>query len=307
MRRVALQDGADLAGFRAATRALIAAAVPPDDVLWCTEPSLFETSPAGTAPPFPLSRAVAELVEKVVCHRDPERYVLLYRLIWRVLHGERALLDLPSDPLVHRLEMMRKAINRELHKMHAFLRFRRIAEPDGTERFVAWFEPQHHILEAVAPFFVERFAAMTWSILTPLGSLHWDRATLRAGPPARATDAPDGDDFEAAWCDYYASTFNPARTNLRAMRAEMPKRYWRNMPEAAGIAGMVQDAPRRVQEMVAHVSEPPRKRTPEKALRRMLDAWPPLPAVQAGPHPVVHDEAPPTHPPPCAGPGRSAR
>lgn len=307
MRRIALRDGADLQGFRAATRALIADAVPPENVLWCAEASLFDAPQPDGAPPFTVPRPVAELVETVVCHRDPERYALLYRLIWRVLHGERALLEIPSDPLVHRLQIMRKAIGRELHKMHAFLRFRRTADPDGAERFVAWFEPQHHILEAAAPFFVERFTSMAWSILTPLGALHWDRATLRLGPPARRADAPDGDDFESGWRDYYASTFNPARMNLRAMAAEMPKRYWRNMPEAAGIAAMVGDAPRRVQEMVARASEPPRKRAPEKALRRMLDALPPLPIADAGPRPAAQNEAPPPDPSPRAGPGRPAR
>jgi DNA polymerase len=275
LRQIALAPGADAQGFRLAVRALLAAGIPPEAVAWhCGEaPGLFvgQEQPA-VAPPVPLPRAVADLAELVVCHSDPERFALLYMLIWRIRGGERALLEVASDPLVHRLEQMRKAVRRELHKMHAFLRFRRTADPNGMERFVAWFEPAHFILEATAGFFVERFTAMDWSILTPLGSLHWDRTTLSMGPPASRSDAPDGDAFEAGWQAYYASTFNPARTNLRAMRAEMPQRYWRNMPEAQGIAALVQDAPRRVQRMIAEQAEPPRKRTPEKALARMLKA-----------------------------------
>jgi hypothetical protein len=41
---------------------------------------------------------------------------------------------------------MAKAVRRDLHKMHAFVRFRRVETPGG-ERFVAWFEPDHHIVE----------------------------------------------------------------------------------------------------------------------------------------------------------------
>ena len=123
-----LSPGADLAGFRAAARRLIAANVPPQATVWQTESlSLFgaDTAPAE-APPLALPRAVTDLVPMVVPHRDPERYGLLYALIWRVLHGERALMEVASDPLVHRLHRMRKGIARDLHKMHAFLRFRRV-------------------------------------------------------------------------------------------------------------------------------------------------------------------------------------
>ena len=64
---------------------------------------------------------------------------------------------------------MARAVRRDIHKMRAFLRFREAVDEDGGRRFVAWFEPDHHILRANAGFFVRRFAAMRWSILTPDG------------------------------------------------------------------------------------------------------------------------------------------
>src|SRR4051812_32237207 len=154
----------------------------------------------ASAPPLLLPRSVRECITEAVPHRDPERYALLYALIWRVLRGERGLPEVASDPLVHRLNRMRRAVRRDIHKMHAFVRFRRTNE-SGAERFVAWFEPDHFILEAAAPFFVERFRALAWSILTPVGSAHWDRERLVFGPPARPEDAPRDDPFEAGWCD----------------------------------------------------------------------------------------------------------
>ncbi|WP_375455175.1 TIGR03915 family putative DNA repair protein, partial [uncultured Methylobacterium sp.] len=228
-RTIHLRSGADLAGFRTALRRLVADGIPPDCVTWSAgdAPGLFGAAAAdrSEAPPIPLPKAVAGLIPMVVPHRDPERYALLHRLVRRVLDGERHLAEVASDPLVHRLGAMRRAIARDLHKMHAFLRFRRI-EGEGGEAFVAWFEPDHYILEAAAPFFVDRFRSMDWTILTPDGSARWDGATLRFGPPGDRVHLPPGDGFEAGWRDYYESTFNPARTNLKAMRAEMPKKYW---------------------------------------------------------------------------------
>jgi uracil-DNA glycosylase len=270
--RITLQDGADLDGFRKAVRALVAQDAPPDAVAWMTSdaPGLFGAAAVAAAPPLSLPRTVHGLIARVVCHRDPERYALLYQLIWRMLHGERSLFETPSDPLVHRLDAMHRAIRRDLHKMHAFLRFRKTEDAPG-ERFVAWFEPEHFILEATAAFFVERYRSLHWSILTPIGSLHWNRETLSLGPPAQRTDAPARDAFEAGWQDYYESTFNPARTNPRAMRAEMPKKYWKNMPETAAIPRLVQTAASRVTRMLEQEATMPTKRTPAAALEAMRD------------------------------------
>jgi probable DNA metabolism protein len=153
---------------------------------------------------------------------------------------------------VHRLFMLRKAVRRDIHKMHAFLRFR----DAGAGRFVAWYEPAYFILEAVAPFFVERFGSLVWSIVTPIGSLHWDRDTLTFGEPGRRTDVPAHDAFEAAWRGYYESVFNPARVNPTAMRQHMPKKYWRNMPETAAIPALLREATARVDAMVREEPKP---------------------------------------------------
>lgn len=271
MHRVTLPDGADLDGFRAVLRRLVAAKAKPEDVQWSVggEGQLFGTPPPETARPVSLPRAVGELIEDVVCHRDTERFALLYQLAWRVLNGERGLLAAAADPLVHRLMMMRKSISRDIHKMHAFVRFRRIETTDGTERYGAWFEPEHFILEAVAGFFVRRFEGLHWSIVTPVGSLHWNRERLIVGPPGQRSDMPEHDEFEPGWLCYYESTFNPARANPRMMRQEMPKKYWQNMPEARAIAGLLREAPQRVAEMVEKEAAMPVKRDPEKAVAAM--------------------------------------
>lgn len=276
MTGVTLDDGADLAGFRAAVRRLWASRTAPDEVAWnlASEADLFGGGVTEEAAPVALPRALAELIEVVVCHSDAERYALLYHAVWRVLCGERQLFDIASDPLVHRLETMAKSVHRDIHKMHAFVRFRALRDPDGGERYVAWFEPQHHILEVVSGFFVERFRSMAWSILTPEGSLHWDRTRLVIGAPARREQAPTQDDFEVAWRVYYENVFNPARLNPRAMRQHMPAKYWRNLPEAAAIPGLIRDSPRRVGDMLERKAIHPAKRDPLKAVAAMADQGP---------------------------------
>jgi DNA polymerase len=157
--------------------------------------------------------------------------------------------------------------------MHAFLRFRKVDDERG-EQFIAWFEPDHFIVEAVAQFFIDRYRAMDWTILTPKGSLHWDRQALHLGPPGDRRMAPDGDGFEAGWRSYYESTFNPARVNPDMMRAEMPKKYWRNMPETAAIPALLRQAASRTGAMIEQAPAAPIKRNPAKAVAAMADQKP---------------------------------
>jgi DNA polymerase len=274
--RVSLAEGADLDGFRRAARWLIAEGVVPEQAVWCagTADDLFGMTSAKDGPPLSLTRKMAELIECVVCQREPMRYALLYTLIWRVLHGEAGLLEVASDPLVHRLQRMAKAVQRDVYTMHAFLRFRKVADAELGERYVAWFEPEHYVLERAAPFFIGRFRSLVWSILSPVGSLHWDRESLVVGAPAQRRDAPAADELEAVWRGYYESVFNPARVNPAAMRTQMPKKFWHNMPEATAIAGLVQSAQARQSGMIERAAVPSRKRNPDKAVTAMAEQEP---------------------------------
>ena len=250
----------DFDGWRVHARRLLMADVPPDRVSW-SEPGgaggdLFAAS--GQRPPVPpadalpprVPRAFLQLAQKAFLHRDPGRFALLYRLLWR-LQAQPRLMEDAADGDVRRIGDLARVVRRDIHKMHAFVRFRVVENEAGGEHYVAWFEPDHHILRAVAKFFVERFTAMTWSILTPQGSLHWDGATLVEGPPAQRGDAPGDDPAEDLWRSYYASIFNPARLKVGAMLREMPRRYWKNMPEAALIPALVAGAQAREAAMVS--------------------------------------------------------
>jgi probable DNA metabolism protein len=252
---VTLEHEEDLDGWRSAARGLAAAGVAADQVSWRVGEDgadLFgsdRTQPSWDAPAFPVPRAFVELAQGVICHSDPERFALLYAMLLRLRADPRALGD-AADPLVRRLEAMAKAVRRDIHKMHAFVRFREVAEPDGGTRMIAWFEPEHHIVRAAGGFFVRRFPNMAWSILTPDLSIHWDGTQLLEGPGATRADAPPGDPAEAMWKTYYASIFNPARLMVGAMLKEMPKKYWKNMPETALVRELVAGAQAREAEMV---------------------------------------------------------
>ncbi|MES2696240.1 MAG: TIGR03915 family putative DNA repair protein, partial [Verrucomicrobiota bacterium] len=154
--------------------------------------------PADTPSRFRVPREFLELATEVSCHREESRWALLYRALWRLTHGEPHLLEVAVDPDVGALQAMAKTVRRDVHKMRAYVRFREVATAEGPW-FVAWFEPQHHIVEANAPFFVDRFAALRWSILTPERCAHWDGREVRFTEGVAKSDAPGDDPKEELW------------------------------------------------------------------------------------------------------------
>ena len=256
MRAVRLAGPDDFDGWRDAARALALAGVAPDGVVWqvADAPADLFADGAGEPPPpaaggtLTVPRAFIDLARNAALHRDPERFALLYALLLRLQRQPRLIED-RADPGVRRIDALAKAVRRDIHKMRAFVRFREM-EDDGEHRFVAWFEPEHHIVRANAAFFVNRFAALRWSILTPELSLHWADGQLCEGPGASRADAPDGDPVEALWHGYYAAIFNPARVKIGAMLKEMPRKYWKNMPETALVPGLIASAQQREAAMI---------------------------------------------------------
>lgn len=268
MLEIQLEHPTDLDGWRAHARALIARRIPPDMITWRVRgevQDLFAQHTDGgssggprDAPALVVPRRFAELAGNLICHRHHARFSLLYRLLWRIDAGERRLLAIPTDPEVARAEAMTKSVRRDIHKMKAFVRFRSTWEGQA-EYFIAWFEPQHHVVERVAPFFAQRFAGMLWSILTPDRSAHWDGEHLSFGPGTEKSEVPSEDALANVWRRYYASIYNPARLRLKAMRGQMPVRYWKNLPEARLIASLAAGAGGRTEAMLATHPEPSRQ------------------------------------------------
>jgi probable DNA metabolism protein len=301
---VTLQGPADLEGFRRAARALLAQHMLPEQVSWHSSDTpvqdLFASEIAGAvkattaihnaafsnAPAVNVPPEFVTLCETAILHSDANRFGLLYRILWRLVH-EPGLRHDPLDADMIQAQHMAQAVRRDQHKMKAFVRFRTVQDetfrnhPEGGPLHVAWFEPEHHIVEAIAPFFARRFTQMRWAVLTPERSIQWDGAQLSFGPGARKSDAPPPDAGEKLWLTYYENTFNPARLKMKMMQKEMPRKYWHNLPEAALIAPLAAGAHERNANMVDQAPVGPARRMPAVRV---------LPVAAATPE--THDGAP---------------
>ena len=273
-----------LEAWRAAARAAWCAQVAPERLVWegDAQGGLLAGTEVGGLPAVVAAPRVSAdflaLAGAVLCHRDPQRHAVLYRLLWRIASGERGLLQRVTDADVHRAQQWAQAVRRDSHKMKAFVRFREV--PGEEEAFVAWFEPEHYIVDRIAPFFARRFAGMRWAILTPYRSVRWDGDALQFGVGAQRDDAPADDAQDALWRTYYANIFNPARLNPSMMRQEMPQKYWKNLPETQLLPGLIREAGQRVREMAERAPVPVRRRIPAPPPQAVVDAGDSLEALR---------------------------
>ncbi|MFK7852138.1 MAG: UdgX family uracil-DNA binding protein [Akkermansiaceae bacterium] len=255
-----VDPGNDFASWRKVAKGLLAADVNPAEVIFEKEQGLFSSDsslqedqvefrakPTDKVPP-----EFIDLAKSVSCHANENRWALLYRILWRIVkNSERSLCQISSDLDIVKAAMMRKNVSREIHKMHAFVRFR-LVDTDaesGRERYAAWFEPDHWIVEAATPFFQKRFANMDWSIFTPKGCAHWHGKSLVYTEGVSSDPIGSGDSMEDFWKTYYRSIFNPARVKVKMMQTEMPKKYWKNLPEAELIHQLIHESKTRVNSM----------------------------------------------------------
>ncbi|MGE8448508.1 MAG: DUF4130 domain-containing protein, partial [Comamonas sp.] len=151
---VMLEAPDDFAGFRQAARVLLALGAAPEVVHWrwsdelatqAEDGDLFADAAAANDAPDAPARVISPdaldrlaiapgqpvhirkpqlaVLRNACCHRNPGRFMLCYRWLWRL----QAMPSLAGDALDadwRDIERLAHAVRREIHKMHAFVRFR---------------------------------------------------------------------------------------------------------------------------------------------------------------------------------------
>ncbi|HUB13005.1 MAG TPA: UdgX family uracil-DNA binding protein [Acetobacteraceae bacterium] len=215
MRRIVLDHETDWLGWRNATRALVLANVPPEDVNWTVRAHPHDGShelPDGSGS-FNVPRALISVAALAFQAREPERFALLYRLVWRANSGEK-LLEKTDDAELRRAQGLAYAVRAEAHKMRTNIRFLPVEE----DRYLGWYAPAHYVLEANAQLIAHRFPQITFSILTPDGSAHWQDGMLSFG--AGHAQVADDTALEQWWAAHHAKLLRESRAGSSVPEAE---------------------------------------------------------------------------------------
>ena len=214
MRQIVLKSETDWEGWRRATRALVLAGTAPEALIWSVG-SARDAAPDASGT-FHVPRALMSLASLAIQARDPDRFGLLYGLVWQVNAGEKLLQD-DTDPDVSLLRRMALAVRADAHRMRTNMRFLPVPEEGGT-RFLGWFEPAHFVLQANAQLIASRYPNCPHSIVTPDGAAHWVRASLLFGSGLR--HAQDDEALQAWWETHREMLLEQATSEVSVPAAE---------------------------------------------------------------------------------------
>ena len=112
----------------------------------------------------------------VLYHNNYQKFSHLYTLFCKLSFDSR-LINNVLDPNVRELKNYKRHLSRDIHKMHAFVRFNKITI-DDKEVYVANHIPDHYIIKRGSSHFVERFSDMNWIIYSNDQMVLWDKKKL---------------------------------------------------------------------------------------------------------------------------------
>jgi len=244
--------------WRSVAKKLILQRVKPQEISWQDKSqslfSLLDETDKSVAKVIPINNNLTVpkdyigLARTLSYARDEHRWDLMYRILYRIKYENRNLLSIHIDNDIRRAQLIKKSIGRDIHKMHAFVRFKKL-QREGKEYYVAWHQPEHIIFKPASSFFARRFGDKPWSIYTPDGSAHWNLKKIHFDKGISYEQFNTYDEMDELWKTYYTSIFNPARIKVKMMKSEMYPKYWKSMPETDLIDELIRSAPLTLQQM----------------------------------------------------------
>ena len=127
----------------------------------------------------------------------------------------------------------------EINRLMGLLRFC----PDENGVYTAQCEPDHFVLPALGPHFMERFGETPWAIIDNKRRLRISRETARPGAfggtlvlssnteNAFSYVKGQGGEWENLWKHYHKIINNESRNNPELQKRFMPTRYWKYLSE----------------------------------------------------------------------------
>lgn len=167
----------------------------------------------------------------------PDIEMLIYRFVVLSVESEGNIEENFMNDTVLQVHKINKQIGREVHRMHAFVRFQET--PDHL--YVSLTEPDFNVLPLLGPHFQERFPAFRWLIYDTrrhFGLYHADHQTeyitldqRQHGQLTKALLTQVETDYQQLWKTYFESVDIPERRNLKLHLQHVPRRYWKYLIE----------------------------------------------------------------------------
>lgn len=187
-------------------------------------------------------RSLPRFIRRIFHSEDQQRESMLYHLIRRIFSEGASVVDDLTDDHILKCKTLNQQMGREIHRMHAFVRFQQT--PDDL--YAALVNPDFNVLPFLAEHFVARYPAQHWLIYDTKRhyGLHYDEVAektsyitfaephhgrLRQLSEAMLAEAET--DYQTLWQSYFDAVDIPERRNIKLHLQHVPRRYWKYLTE----------------------------------------------------------------------------
>lgn len=180
---------------------------------------------------------VARILYHCFLSEQPRIEMLIYRFACLAVAHPDNILDNFREPVVLQIHRIERQIHREVHRMHAFVRFQETR--DGL--YTALVNPDFNVLPLLSPHFKDRYPAFRWLIYDTkrhYGLYHEHHSTRfitldtkqhRYLSEEMLSSAEA--DYQSLWKTYFDSVDIPERRNMKLHLQHVPRRYWKYLVE----------------------------------------------------------------------------
>ena len=167
----------------------------------------------------------------------------IYRLVQlMVRQNDPNILENFANPDVLYSAQVKKMISREVHRMHAFVRFQKA----DNDIYYAVISPDFNVIPLIGDHFQRRYADQPWVIfdtrrhyglyydVNNLSFIDANSDILSFDTVNAAVNSPlDGleDQYQQLWKQYFQSVTIQERRNIKLHLRHMPRRYWKYLIE----------------------------------------------------------------------------
>ncbi len=162
----------------------------------------------------------------------------LLHLIRFILDGQAARISDYSDPIIMDLHKVKKKIGREIHRMHAFVRFQETKD----QMWACEINPDFNVLPLIGKHFKDRYPALEWLIYdtkrhyaihhkdhiikyVTIDTINQEKLITKEAVTEEELQ------YQKLWKQYFKSVNIEERNNKKLHLQHVPKRYWKFLIE----------------------------------------------------------------------------
>lgn len=186
------------------------------------------------------SKKTTSLLYQCFLSELPEIPMLIFDFVKKAMSSNIDITDNFGDDTVLKLHQIKKKIGREVHRMHAFVRFQRTKD----DIYYSVIEPDFNVMPLLNDHFEKRYPAQKWLIYD--SKRHYgifynkektdyitfeDDSRLRYKQLNENVLEESEPDYQILWKSYFDSVNIPERRNMKLHLQHVPKRYWKYLSE----------------------------------------------------------------------------